>query len=152
MISSEWEMPENSDPQVAELNDNLIKINQTHHEIQSALDKILSKINKKILEQQHNQLPLFDDPQHQPSLLYQPNGKIPFPAQFDLDDKYVSLHADPSNQEKGIGLYANASNQEKIDDLLSKYGIVCPGAESVDISKDISDPLVTVITIKKTFF
>lgn len=61
------------------------------------------------------------------NLNYTPHGQIPFPkGGVDLDDS--------------------------IQQTLSKYGITCPGAESVEITHDDQDPLVTVITIKKTFF
>jgi len=134
MISSDWQMPENQNPQISNTKNVSVNTNEIQDDIKSALDKILNKIAKKILEQENKQLSLFDDP-----LIYQPAGKVPFPKNFDLDDKQLSV-------------FANSSNQQKIDDILSKYGIVCPGAESIEITKDISDPLLTVITIKKTFF
>lgn len=67
-------------------------------------------------------------------LKYDPTGPVPFPKNHDLDDK--TIETDP----------------DAIGKLLAKYSIVCPGAESVEIYQDSSDPLVTVFTIKKTFF
>lgn len=67
-------------------------------------------------------------------LVYDSTGPIPFPKTYDLDDK--TIEKDP----------------DAIGKLLAKYAIVCPGAEYVEISQDSSDPLVTVFTIKKTFF
>lgn len=71
---------------------------------------------------------------HQPQLFYDSKGPVPFPKTLDLDDKSVKVQTN------------------EIESLLAKYGITCPGAESVEISADSSDPFVTVITIKKTYF
>jgi len=61
--------------------------------------------------------------------LYDPNGLVPFPKTFDLDDK-----------------------QTEIQKTLDTFGITCPGADSVTVKKDPLDPFTTIITIKKTIF
>lgn len=63
-------------------------------------------------------------------LIYDSTGPIPFPkGGTDIDD-----------------------NHQKIQSILDKYGIKCPGAESVTVEQDHADPFLKIITIKKTVF
>lgn len=145
MISSQWETPQTSvenSPSITVSGVNLPE--DIKNIVNQIFDKIGIKAKEQLVQQLHQQpeLPLFESPE----IVYDKNGKIPFPKISDSSlhlDEYINSFQASSFTQK---------DSEKIQDLLAKYGVVCPGAESVEISKDISDPFVTVITIKKTFF
>lgn len=91
-------------------------------ELSNILDELMQKLHQSIALKQQKLTSSLSN------IPYDPQGQIPFPkGGIDIDDKSVQQ-------------------------VLEKYGVVCPGAESVEISHDSEDPFVTVITIKKTFF
>lgn len=144
MISSNWETPSNQN----NTEKKVVIFEQTSSEnsLTSSFSKVIDELQKaldhKIKSHKHvvnpNQLSLFTEIETgglvSNKVVYDPNGPVPFPKTFDIDDK---LH---ENQH------------QKIQNILDKYGIVCPGAESVTIEKDHLDPLTTIITIRKTIF
>ena len=133
MISANWETPsqQSSSEEKSNFNDPS-KFNDPF----SGLDQINFFLNEKTIKPP-KQLKLFEIETSgliSNKVIYDPTGPVPFPKTHDLDDKTISTDPDV------------------IGKLLAKYSIVCPGAESLEISQDASDPLVTVFTIKKTFF
>lgn len=140
MISSQWQMPDQKvstldHPPLPEPNISVSGIN-IPQDVKDALNSILNKISKEIMQNTQQQLPL----------VYDSKGDIPFPKDtqptIDLGSHINSFKANSFS----------AHDNQKIEQLLSKYGITCPGAESVEIQKDSSDPFLTTIIIKKSFF
>jgi len=79
--------------------------------------------------------------------------KVVAPSNIDVIAQAITPQSVSDFLESFLEKYKDQNeNQKKVQSLLSKYGIDCPGAESVEISKDDSDPFLTVITIKKSFF
>jgi hypothetical protein len=128
MIFSDWQMPKPFNESNSQIIASDTEQDLSLNDLKSHLDKAIYSLFQSLNNQSLNDV-------------YKPNGKIPFPKDnFDLDDKFVS------------NFFKANSVQDDIQETLASYGIVCPGAESLEITKDISDPFMVTFVIKKTIF
>lgn len=157
MISANWNLPfESQDSNTSIPSDNLnskelikkITINdksafaESINSFMQDLSKYfaMQDISKYISKNQDKLVSIepFDAEKH--SILLNSNSHK---QNFDLDDKQQNIN----NQDKIV-----LHDKKAIGKTLAKYGVVFPAPESLEIAQDPSDPLVTVFTIRKTYF
>lgn len=149
MISANWQLPSQSKESNTSLPLTAIEFNKVVKGIINDDSAFIKSINffmqdlsKHFAKEADKLISIqpFDPEKH--SILVNVGSPI-VKTTFDLDDKEGN-----TNTEGKFVSY----DKNTIGKTLAQYGVVFPGAESLEITKDSSDPLITVFTIKKTYF